>query len=199
MTNIFSSIEDDIAKERNKADQLRRERLEGLFVGQEVEKTPAYRMTTLFVVGTKTSNQIEEALSTLNTKNYGVPFSGSDIEHIFFGANHSLTRESWKGSEDVWTSMIRKFLDKNYLCSLDIPVDLAEEVLETYLNEHNNFIPQIRVTVPYVGLWNYNTMVKIDDKGFNESNPGVWCHSLHDLCSRETFTDWREYKGDKNI
>ena len=42
-----------------------------------------------------------------------------------------------------------------------------------------------------------NTMVKIDDKGFNASNPGVWCHSLHDLMDRDKFTDWSKYGLDK--
>ena len=35
--------------------------------------------------------------------------------------------------------------------------------------------------VPYAKQWNYNTMIKIDDKDFKATNPGVWCHSLHDL------------------
>ena len=65
------------------------------------------------------------------------------------------------------------------------------------LNEYDNIIPQIRVPLPYIKNWNYNTMVKIDDKGFDASNPGVWCHSLHDLMDREKFTDWGKYGLDK--
>ena len=38
---------------------------------------------------------------------------------------------------------------------------------------------------------------EIDDKGFDASNPGVWCHSLHDLMDREKFTDWGKYGLDK--
>ena len=51
--------------------------------------------------------------------------------------------------------------------------------------------------IPYIKQWNYNTMVKIDDRGFKETNPGVWCHSLHDLMDREKFTDWNKYGNDK--
>ena len=69
--------------------------------------------------------------------------------------------------------------------------------LESGLIEYDNFIPQLRVPVPYVKQWNYNTMLKIDDKDFKASNPGVWCHSLHDLMDREKFTDWTEYGLDK--
>ena len=53
------------------------------------------------------------------------------------------------------------------------------------------------VVVPYVKQWGYNAMIKIDDKDFKASNPGVWCHSLHDLMDREKFTDWGKYGLDK--
>jgi hypothetical protein len=42
-------------------------------------------------------------------------------------------------------------------------------------------------------------MLKIDDKDFDATNPGVWCHSLHSLMSRETFTGWDDYEGDSKI
>jgi len=95
--------------------------------------------------------------------------------------------------------MITAFLTAGKLCSLDIPIALAEAFLESGLTEHDNFIPQLRVPVPYAKLWNYNTMLKIDDKGFKATNPGVWCHSLHDLMNREKFTDWTKYGLDKVI
>jgi hypothetical protein len=53
------------------------------------------------------------------------------------------------------------------------------------------------VPIPYVKLWNYNTMLKIDDKDFKATNPGVWSHSLHTLMDRSKFTDWNQYKQDK--
>ena len=94
--------------------------------------------------------------------------------------------------------MIKIFLDKGIMCSLDIPSTTnLEWFLDGELIENNNFIPQIRVVIPYIKQWNYNTMVKIDDRGFKETNPGVWCHSLHDLMDREKFTDWNKYGNDK--
>ena len=89
------------------------------------------------------------------------------------------------------------FLEKGYKCSLDIPLNAAEDFLESTCVESNNFIPQIRVTIPYIEQWNYNTMLKIDDKGFDKSNPGIWTHSLHDLMDRKKFTDWKDYGLDK--
>ncbi len=75
----------------------------------------------------------------------------------------------------------------------------VEQFNDGGLNEYNKFIPQIRVPIPYIKLWNYNTMLKIDDKDFNATNPGVWCHNLRDLMGRDRFTDWDQYGKDEII
>jgi hypothetical protein len=154
------------------------------FKGIEVEHTPAFGMKTLFVVGVQPIDRI------------GVRLHGES--HIFFGANHSFnpqTADEWQ----QWENMITYFLDRDYLCSLDIPLSAVEEFNDGGLNERDNFIPQIRVPIPYIKLWNYNTMLKIDDKDFKATNPGVWSHSLHDLKDRSKFTSWDQYKNDKII
>jgi len=159
------------------------------FIGNEVEHTPAYGLKTLFVTGLQPIEEIQTKLT------HAVP-ECIGISHIFFGANHSFkptTSEEWR----AWEEMICYFLDQDYLCSLDIPISAVEEFNEGPLNDHFNFIPQIRVPIPYVKLWNYNTMLKIDDKDFKATNPGVWSHSLHDLKDRSKFTDWLQYKNDK--
>lgn len=158
------------------------------FTGIEVEHTPAYGKNTLFVVGIQPSINIWAQCSPRYTT----------IEHLFFGANHSFdvtTQEEF----DVWEKQITEFLELDMLCSLDIPVNSASFVVNSKLNNYNTFIPQIRVPVPLVQKWNYNTMIKIDDIGFNKTNPGVWTHSLHDLKDREKFTDWQAYTNDKLI
>lgn len=164
--------------------------LEGVnfFVGTEIEHTPAYGKKTLFVVGVHPTEIIESL-----AKN-------KDVQHIFFGANHSFSPnfndfDGWKN----WEDMIIYFLKKGYLCSLDIPLSAVEEFHDGALNEYNNFIPQIRVPIPYIKLWNYNTMLKIDDKDFNATNPGVWSHSLHDLMRRTKFTSWDQYSNDETV
>jgi len=154
------------------------------FIGTEVEHTPAFGKRTLFVTGVQPFEQI-----ALNLQG---------CEHIFFGANHSFHPKDnldWAR----WEGMIQYFLEKGYLCSLDIPISVAEEFHENGLNDYHNFIPQIRVPLPYIKLWNYNTMLKIDDKDFNATNPGVWSHSLHTLMDRKNFTDWNQYKNDEII
>ena len=159
------------------------------FVGNEVEHTPAYGMKTLFITGLRPTEEIENHLSKVTRK---------DIRHIFFGANHSYN-PSIPEEHDAWEEMIMYFLNKGYLCSLDIPMNQVEEFHEGGLCERDNFIPQIRVPIPYIKLWNYNTMLKIDDRDFKATNPGVWSHSLHTLMDRSKFTDWSQYSNDEII
>jgi hypothetical protein len=45
----------------------------------------------------------------------------------------------------------------------------------------------------------YNATIKLDDKDFAATNPGVWCHQLHDLKDRNKFTDWSKYTKDEVI
>jgi hypothetical protein len=161
------------------------------FVGTEVERTPALGKKTLFVVDVQPVEDIR------------LRFIENKCEHIFFGANHSFNpglnfptdADEWQ----QWKTMIRHFLEMNILCSLDIPISHAEAFLEESLVEYENFIPQLRVPVPYIKQWNYNTMLKIDDRDFRATNPGVWCHSLHDLMDREKFTNWSQYTLDNPL
>ena len=156
------------------------------FCGVEVEHTPAHGQDTLFVVGLQPVDDIAEHIN--------------GCSHIFFGANHSFYPDpedhaTWQR----WENMIMHFLDRGYQCSLDIPIKCVESFNDTGLCEYRNFIPQIRVSIPYIKLWNYNTMLKIDDRDFDDTNPGVWCHSLHDLMSRNTFTSWDQYNKDQPL
>jgi hypothetical protein len=155
------------------------------FTGVEVEKTPAFGMKTLFVTGIQDYNEVMKY------------YKEEQCEHIFFGANHSYNPVAAEDFE-AWDKLIQLFLDEGIFCSLDIPSTInLEWFMDGGLIENNYFIPQLRVVVPYVKQWNYNTMVKIDDKGFRATNPGVWCHNLHNLMDRDKFTDWREYGLDK--
>ena len=165
------------------------------FTGTEVEKTPAFGMFTLFVTGLNDPSIIRQQIEKVKFP---------DIKHIFFGANHSYDPMSVNKSQlfdycNEWDKMIEYFLKQDYLCTLDIPLNATEAFLDGVLVSYNNFIPQLRVPVPYIQQWNYNTMVKIDDKGFDQSNPGVWCHNLHSLMGRDKFTDWQKYTNDSII
>ena len=153
------------------------------FIGNEVEKTIAYEKRKLFVVGIHDPHKIEKM------------YVDNKCEHIFFGANHSLQNHSM----EEWEDLIKYFLKQDYLCSLDIPYEYSRNFLDGPLIEYNNFIPQIRIPMPHIQQWPYNTMIKFDDIGYNQTNPGVWCHSLHELMDANKFTCWDRYKDDKEV
>ena len=158
------------------------------FYGSEVEHTPAHGRPTLFVIGYQSVEAIESALAK----------STNNIQHIFFGANDSY-RPTTPAEHTGWENVIMTFLDRGYWCSLDIPFRYVEEFHEGGLCERDRFIPIIKVPVPYIRLWNYNACIKIDDRDFADTNPGVWVHDLHSLMDRSRFTDWSHYEKDQIV
>jgi hypothetical protein len=157
------------------------------FYGTEVEHTPALGKKTLFVVGVQSIDDIAANIQ--------------GCEHIYFGANQSFpninTNDYVKWTQ--WENMILSFLQKGYLCTLDIDVGCVEGLLESSLPEDDNFIPMISVKLPYIRQLGYNAVLKLDDKDFAATNPGVWCHSIHELQNREHFTDWSKYTKDETL
>lgn len=167
------------------------------FTGQEVEHTPAYGKKTLFVVGVQSFADIQDWLDDFNS----YEDQSRHIGHIYFGANMSFPHIDTNDAENwaPWENMVQYFLEKGYLCTLDIPVGCVEGLLEGGLCEHNNFIPMISVKLPYIRQLGYNATLKLDDRDFASTNPGVWCHSLHALQKRSVFTDWSKYTKDETI
>ncbi len=157
------------------------------FTGTEVEHTPAFGKKTLFVVGVQHPNDIAKSLQ--------------GCDHIYFGANMSFPKLDVNDSEEwqAWEGMVKYFLERDYLCTLDIDVACAEGLLESGLTEYHNFIPMISVKLPYIQQLGYNATIKLDDTDFKGTNPGVWCHSVHNLLDRKVFTDWSQYTKDEPV
>lgn len=160
-----------------------------LFVGTEVEYSPAYGQKTLFVVGIQPQELIEASIVV------------HKCTHIYFGANQSFPNGHATSVEWTrWTNMIAPFLAQGHWCTLDLDVSQTEGLLETGLTEFNQFIPMLSVKLPYLQQLGYNATIKLDDKDFAATNPGVWCHSLHNLTQRQgIFTDWSKYTKDEVI
>ena len=158
------------------------------FTGIEVEHSPAYGQKTLFVVGLQDVTEIHLAAKR------------HECSHIYFGANQSFPKfdtndERWF----LWEDMISALLKNGFLCTLDIDIAQVEGLCESGLVEQGNFIPMISAKIPYLRLLGYNATLKIDDRDFSATNPGVWCHSLHDLQDRSKFTDWSQYTKDEVV
>lgn len=165
------------------------------FVGEEIEASPAKGQRTLFVVGLQPTEQILWQIGEIDRR------SKSPITHVYFGANQSFPNPDFHNAElwEQWEAMIHTLLYHGYWCTLDLDVSSVPALCEGGLVEHSQFIPMISVKLPYINLLGYNATIKLDDRDFKSTNPGVWCHSLHDLMNRQNFTSWDQYTKDEVI
>lgn len=141
---------------------------------------------TKFFIGTEVEHTPAYGQKTLfvvglqNLKEILARALNNNCPHIYLGANQS-------------------FQPINIWVTLDYDLKYHENILEESWNEKDTFISMISVKMPYVRQLNYNACIKIDDRGYRETNPGVWVHSVHDLQTRKTFTDWTKYTKDEII
>ena len=159
------------------------------FTGYEVEHTICHGMKTLFVVGVQ---PVEEILDMAKKH---------DVNHIYFGTSQSfpnLAVDDYEGWLQ-WEMMIKACLDQDFWCTLDFDVSQVEGVHESCLTEYDRFVPMISVKLPYISLFNYNTTIKLDDRTWGDTNPGVWTHQLHDLMSKDKYTYWDQYTQDTKL
>ncbi len=164
------------------------------FTGYEVEHTVAYGMYTLFVVGTPSLKDI----LAIAEDSQSYTDESKRIKQIYFGTSQSfnpVSYDDWK----VWNDRIMGCLEAGYWVCLDFDVKYAEEIHEEGWCESDRFIPMISVKLPYIKLYNYNTTLKIDDRTWGATNPGVWTHQLHDLMSKDKYTYWDQYTQDTKL
>ena len=169
------------------------------FIGTEVESSPAKGLVTLFVVGIQSTNTLKELI----TDRASLLDQSQHIRHIYLGANmsfHDVANDdyyTWRQIDD----MIDELLDSTNIdhITVDITVSQIEGFLESSASDNNRVVPMVSVKLPYLRLLNYNTTIKVDDKGFDATNPGVWCVPLEDLTKRKYYTPWSAYKGDTPV
>jgi hypothetical protein len=156
------------------------------FTGYEVEHTVCYGMKTLFVVGTP---PLQEILQQANRD--------VDIKQIYFGTSQSFNPKAMTQEEYApWDEVILGCLKEDYWVTLDFGVEYVEGVIESGYCEHARFVPMISVKLPYINQLNYNATIKLDDRTWGATNPGVWTHHLPSLMTKETYTHWDQYTQD---
>ena len=158
------------------------------FTGYEVEHTICHGKYTLFVVGTP---PLEEILKKAKK---------AKVEHIYFGTSQSFNPKSISYEEyKIWDEVIIGCLKADYWVTLDFGVEHIEGILESCYCEYPRFVPMISVKLPYINQLNYNATLKLDDKTWGATNPGVWTHQLHDLMNKDKYTYWDQYTKDTKL
>jgi len=159
------------------------------FIGNEVEHTICYGMPTLFIVGTPPLDEIKT-----NLEKHG-------ITHAYFGTSQSFPdigvndADEWK----KWDALIVPLLQAGYWVTLDLDIRQVEGLIESSYCEYDRFVPMISAKIPYIKQLNYNATLKIDDKTWGATNPGVWTLPLHSLMQRQAYTHWDQYTNDQEI
>jgi hypothetical protein len=163
------------------------------FTGYEVEHTICHGMFTLFVVGTPPLKDIlriaDDSQSYLD--------ESKRIKQIYFGTSQSFNPQSISHEEyKAWDEVIVGCLKAGYWVALDFGVEHIEGVLESCYCEYPKFVPMISVKLPYINQLNYNATLKLDDRTWGATNPGVWTHHLQSLMSKDKYTHWDQYTQD---
>ena len=166
------------------------------FTGYEVEHTVCHGMFTLFVVGTP---PLENILRKADDTQAFLDES-KRIRHIYFGTSQSFNPKSITHEEyRAWDEVIIGCLKANYWVTLDFDVKHVEGVLESCYSEYPRFVPMISVKLPYINQHNYNATIKLDDRTWGATNPGVWTHQLRSLMNMKNYTHWDQYTQDTSI
>jgi hypothetical protein len=157
------------------------------FIGTEVERTAMFGEKTLFVVGIKPV----EDITAIAEKH--------DIKHLYFGTSQTFHPQSQYEWAD-WDSMIKPLLLKGYWVTLDFGIEyLTDDYYDQKWDDYNTYIPMLSAKLRHVRKLNYNSTLKLDDTTWGDTNPGVWCHPLNELLTRNVYTDWKDYVGDTPI
>lgn len=163
------------------------------FVGTEVEHTRHFNKRTLFVVGVQLPTTIARIADE------------AVVEHIYFGANKSWPTFAGLASEDEviailneWIFMMNDPALAKYDKTLDFPFYHRIFADKLRRQMHSDVTYLISYPMENISAWleNYDTYIKIDDIGMNTTNPGVWVHSLNELCNVKKLTKWSDYKED---
>ena len=156
------------------------------FVGAEVERTPTEGMKTLFVVDLqRTATVLRHA-------------EKNSCKHIYFGANHSYKVMNGQEVQSI-ASQLQYFLERDYHVTIDMNPAYKGFSEITKLLSYPKFTIVYGVTVENVKDIQGNVVIKIDDRDFKATNPGVWCWSVKDMMKKKNYTAWEEYGDDKTL
>lgn len=153
----------------------------GLFVGIEVENVKTKGQRTLFVSTPvfKTEEVVRAALD-------------NNCEAVYFGANHVYHNFISPLMAFKISEFVRDYPE------LEVVVETTPEqlnVLESRM-ELDKIHLILSITVPNLKKFK-NLYIKLDDRGFNATNAGVWTVPVRTITDLDgVFTSWAEYEGD---
>jgi len=159
------------------------------FTGIEVENTKARGLRTLFVVDIQRPKEVVSRATQ------------HIVNHVYLGANHSYHKDHIVRRNGFY-NMVKACIDKGLIVSLNFWAHELAQVKEDMkeLWTHENFIPQLSISIPNINTENTYLNIKIDDNSIQQqTNKGVWCFDLYDVIKEEYVTTWNQFANDKPI
>jgi len=156
------------------------------YVGVNVENTLARGQMTLFL------NEIRPAQMCIDiAKDRG-------CTHIYIGANGTF-KPTQSAHWDEYDVLVEGLTEAGFLVTIEHNLTQSSWFLESCWADNNMVIPVLSVEIPYIAQYGNNSCLKITDKGFGETNAGVWVHSYNEMTSGDAFTHWSKYNQDKAV
>lgn len=156
------------------------------YTGVNVERTLAFGHKTLFL------NEPRPAQVVIDIA------KDRECTHIYIGANGTFKPKS----NDEWSAydvLVEEVTAAGFLVTMEHNLTQSAWFLDACYADNNMVIPVISVEIPYISQYGNNSCIKITDKSFGETNPGVWVHSYNDITKTDAFTHWSKYNEDLPI
>lgn len=152
-----------------------------IFVGKEIEHTPAFGKTTLFLATNQlTTDQILQLVKE------------NQCEAVYYGANRMYAHNIDQ------TFQMQKLIEAGLFVTVDYPYAIHKAVKQKFSRiwTHEKFIPFCSIVFEDAEDGS-NLSFKIDDVDFNATNSAVWSSTMSKYMSTAGTTKWEEYKQDK--
>lgn len=140
-------------------------------LGTEQLKSPAHNLTTLFLTGLFSNEDISEFIEQcqtfLYTKEDTVPF----LKHLCFGVDGS-----YDGKNTLkWKAVINHFLKEGFWCSLEVEQAYSPLIQKSGLCKHAKFIPIVNLKMSAVRNLGHNAVLRLNN-GHQIKERDSWCY-----------------------
>ncbi len=155
------------------------------FTGKEVEKTPFFGQTTVFVVGMQSSPLIVKKAQRCKAT------------HVYLGADRSFQSSAafFTYANSIY-NQIRSLVSLGFSVTLDIHASFLPLLCGNVILKSRKVCVITSLPLPNVDEMK-NVILKIDDITPSTNPQGVYCIPLKSLLTKTRRTPWSAYKKDK--
>jgi hypothetical protein len=154
-------------------------------LGKEVEKTAALGKKTIIISNVSDLDKIDQLRVETGT------------EHLYFYLTQQLEKSKSPDTTFLqFKKAVKHFLDKNILCTLDVPSDYADRLED--LSKSKYFIANIVIKINGADSLNDKASIKIQPDNFGNDR-GVYVANINTVRNNKNLIKWDKYNLDQSI